>query len=132
MTGAVDRVITSTRMATSTSVSGRITCVMVRAGTCTPARGCSTRDSGVTASGPVKERSAVLEVGRSSQSITGVDPGVCFGRGTGRGSGGRKSPSGVQGQRPGEGLGLGRSPQKPEECYVMMLKIHGGALALRR
>jgi hypothetical protein len=39
-----------------------------------------------------------------------ADPGFLFGRGTGRGSRGRKSPSGVQGRSPGGGLG--RSPQK--------------------
>jgi len=33
---------------------------------------------------------------------------------------GTSVPSEVQGQSPGEGLG--RSPQKPEECYVMRLK----------
>ena len=36
---------------------------------------------------------------------------------------GTSVPSEVQGQSPGEGLG--RSPQKPEECYVMRLKKHG-------
>jgi len=50
---------------------------------------------------------------------TGADPGFWFG-GTGRKSWGRKSPSRVQGQSTGEGLG--RSPQKPKECYVMRLK----------
>jgi len=39
--------------------------------------------------------------------------------GTDMGSGGRKSPSGIQGQSPGGGLGA--SPHKPEECYVMRL-----------
>jgi len=34
----------------------------------------------------------------------------------------RKSPSGVQGQSPGGGLGA--KPQKPEEFYVIRLKKH--------
>ena len=47
----------------------------------------------------------------------GEDPRFWFGRDTGMKSGGRKSPSGVQGQSPG-GV-WGRSHQKPEECYVI-------------
>jgi len=39
-----------------------------------------------------------------------ADPGFWFGRGTGRGSGGWKSPSGVQGQSLGGGLGA-KSPE---------------------
>ena len=42
--------------------------------------------------------------GRSQEFVTGGEQRV---------SGGRKSPSGVQGQSPGGGLGRWRSPQKP-------------------
>ena len=62
MTGEVVPVITTMRTATSTSVSGRITFVMVRAGTCTPAQGCSMKDSGVTASVPERVKSVASEV----------------------------------------------------------------------
>jgi len=62
MIGAVVPVIITMRTATSTWVSGRITYVMVRAGTCMPAQGCSTKDNGVTASVPGRVKSAVLEV----------------------------------------------------------------------
>ena len=57
-------------------------------------------------------------------SQPGADSGFWFGRDTGTRSGGRKSSSGVQGQRPGGDLG--QSPQKPEECYAMTLKITYG------
>jgi len=39
------------------------------------------------------------------QKLSGADPGFWFGSGTGRESGGQKTPSAVQGQSPGGGLG---------------------------